>query len=74
MLRNLVVVAILVGTLPTCRHLRALVGDHPPELLGKWRLLIRSSCEEYGLKADALMLHADGTFDQHVTLNDGKQN
>jgi hypothetical protein len=35
--------------------------------------LVRSSCQDYGVKSDILILHPDGTFDQHVVLNDGKQ-
>jgi hypothetical protein len=72
MLRNLALVSILIGMFSGCRHDRLLVGEHPSELVGAWRLLIRSSCTEYGVKADILVLYDDGRFDQHVTMNDGK--
>ena len=73
MLRKLMVVLIVLGTLCACRRHKDLIGDHPLELVGTWQLLIRSSCDQYGIKSDTLNLRADGTFEQHVTSKDGKQ-
>lgn len=49
-----------------------LKGDQPAELVGTWQLLVRSSCDQYGVKSDMMILHPDGTFDQYVTMNDNK--
>jgi hypothetical protein len=73
MLRKLITMLILGSLLVGCRRHPVLRGDHPTELTGTWQLLIRSSCSDYGVKSDILVLRADGTFDQHVTLNDGKR-
>ncbi len=73
MLRKITGVLILLGALSACRSHRAFIGDHPTELVGTWQLLIRSSCSEYGITADILVLHIDGTFEQSVGLRDGKQ-
>ena len=71
-LPNVALILILFGALTECRH-PPLVGDHPSELVGKWELLIRSSCDDDVVKSDELVLRADGTFDQFVTLKDAKQ-
>src|SRR6266403_656152 len=73
LLRNLVVMMAVVVTLSACRRDKILAGDHPIEFVGEWQLLIRSSCRDYGLTADKLVLKADGTFDQRVTMTNGKQ-
>lgn len=54
-----------------CHRIKPLQGTHPPELSGTWRLLIRSSCDQYGVKSDTLVLRSDGRFDQHVALTNG---
>jgi len=74
MLRKIVLLAIVVGTLLSCRSHKNLMGDHPSELVGTWQLLIRSSCTEYGLKSDQLVLHPDGIFEQHIISSSGKRN
>jgi len=66
-------VLVVLGILCSCRQQTVLVGDHPKELVGTWQLLVRSSCNQYGVKSDALTLHADGTFDQQVIFDDGKR-
>jgi hypothetical protein len=68
MLRKLTITIILLSLIGGCRHLKPLVGDHPHELVGSWQLLIRSSCTQYSVASDLLVLRADGTFDQHVAL------
>jgi hypothetical protein len=54
-----------------CRTHVALTGEHPPEMVGTWHLLIRSGCSEFGVISDTLILRADGTFDQHVVKKGG---
>jgi hypothetical protein len=73
MLPKLITILTLATVLAGCRRHHTLSGDHPPELIGTWQLLIRSSCADYGVKSDTWVLRADGTFDQHVVLNDGKR-
>jgi hypothetical protein len=67
----LVTIFIFIGCFSGCRKHKALVGDHPTELVGKWQLLIRSSCDQYGLKSDTMVIRSDGTFDQTIATNDG---
>ncbi len=66
----LVTIFIFTGCFSGCCKHKALVGDHPTELVGKWQLLIRSSCDQYGLKSDTMVIRPDGTFDQAVATND----
>jgi hypothetical protein len=54
-----------------CHHVKPLQGPHPQELSGTWQLLIRSSCDQYGVKSDTLVLRNNGSFDQHVSLSNG---
>lgn len=73
MLRKIVLLAIVIGTLSSCRGHKNLTGDHPYELVGTWELLIRGSCTDYAIKSDRLVLHPDGTFEQHIISNSGKR-
>ena len=41
------------------------------QLAGTWKLLMRHSCENYPIRSDTLVLHPDGTFDQHTGAKDG---
>jgi C-terminal lipocalin-like domain len=72
MLWKIITILILLSTLGGCRNHKILTGDHPKELVGTWQLLIRSSCNQYGIQSDTLILHPDGTFDQHVMSRDGR--
>jgi hypothetical protein len=40
-------------------------------MIGAWQLLIRHSCDQFGVKSDTLALRSDGSFDQHVELANG---
>jgi hypothetical protein len=73
MLRKIILFVAVIGTLSSCRNHKSPTGDHPRELVGTWQLLIRSSCSEYGIKSDQLILRPDGTFDQHIIPNNGKR-
>jgi hypothetical protein len=72
MTKQIVLVSIFIfgGCLSGCRKHKALSGAHPAELVGKWQLLIRSSCNQYGLKSDTMVIRSDGTFDQTVITKD----
>lgn len=71
--RNTAVLSIFLSVLGAgCERNKLLEGEHPSELVGNWQVLVRSSCDTYGVKADTLVLYADGRFDQHVAMNDGR--
>ena len=73
-LRNPAVVSIFFLVLSAgCTRNKLLVGEHPTELVGNWKLLVRSSCDKYGVMADTLLFYSDGRFDQHVSMNDGRK-
>jgi hypothetical protein len=72
MLRKVAVTLIWTVLIMGCRHGKPLQGPHPPEMVGTWHLLIRHSCDQFGVKSDTLALHPDGSFDQHVVLANGK--
>lgn len=42
-------------------------------LVGKWRLVIKSDCEDWGVKSDTLILHSDQRMEQHITLLNGRK-
>ena len=43
------------------------------ELIGTYDLVIRDGCNSYyPIVSDAMVLHPDGTFDQHLVAKDGK--
>ena len=73
MYKKAIGIFVLLSVLSGCRSKKTLTGDHPQELVGTWQLLIRSSCDQYGVTSDTLILHADGTFEQQVTTKDGKR-
>jgi hypothetical protein len=41
-------------------------------LSGKYRLVVRHDCEQWGVDSDTLVLHADGRMEQHLKLRNGK--
>ena len=73
MSRKLAVTLIWALLITGCRRVKPLQGVHPQEMIGTWQLLIRHSCDQYGVKSDTLVLRPDGSFDQHVALSDGKK-
>ena len=73
MLRKLSTFLALCALCSGCWRHTQIIGEHPRELVGTWKLSIRSSCSEYGLTSDNLILRLDGTFDQHVILKDGRR-
>jgi hypothetical protein len=71
--RGLLVAAVMVVLLGTagCRR-----TPNPKEvhklLTGKWRLVVKSDCKSWGVGSDMLILHSDGTFEQHLKLLNGQ--
>ena len=67
MLRKLTLGTLLSSSiLLGCGGQHLFTGDHPPELVGTYHLVLGSSCSDYGVRSDTLILHPDGTFEQHV--------
>ena len=62
---------VLFGT-ATCRR-----TPNPDEahkiLAGKWRLVVKSDCKNWGVDSDTLILHSDGRMEQHLKLLNGKR-
>jgi hypothetical protein len=42
------------------------------QLVGTWELEMRHGCESYPIRSDTMVLHPDGTFDQHTVAKDGE--
>jgi hypothetical protein len=43
------------------------------QLAGAWTLIIKSSCADFGIRGDKLILHHDGRLEQHLEMADGKR-
>jgi hypothetical protein len=65
------VTAVLLGT-AGCRRTPSPEAAHKL-LTGKWRLVIKSDCKQWGVASDTLILHSDGGMEQHLKLLNGKQ-
>ena len=64
------VIAVLLGT-AGCR--RTPSPEEAQKLLtGKWRLVVKSDCKDWGVDGDMLILHSDGKLEQHLKLFNGK--
>jgi hypothetical protein len=64
------VIAVLLGT-AGCR--RTPSPERAQKLLiGKWRLVVKSDCNYWGVDSDILVLHSDGKMEQHLTLLNGQ--
>jgi len=42
-------------------------------LTGRWHLIIKSDCKDWGIESDTLILHSDGSMEQHLKLLNGKK-
>jgi hypothetical protein len=42
-------------------------------LTGKWSLVIRHDCQDWGIESDILILHSDGRLEQHLKFLNGKK-
>jgi hypothetical protein len=65
------VFALQLGT-ASCRKTPSPEEAHKL-LTGEWRLVVRSDCAHWGIDSDTLILHADGTMEQHLKLRNGKK-
>lgn len=63
-------IAVLLGT-AGCRKTPSPEEAHSL-LAGKWRLVVKSDCEHWGIEGDVLILHSDGELEQHLKLLNGK--
>jgi len=67
-----VALALLLLGLSACRKTPS--PERANQLLtGKWRLVIKSDCENWGVESDTLILHSDGRMEQHLRLLNGKK-
>lgn len=76
MLRKLAcfcVMLIVLGLLICCSPSRNDSNNERAVLAGTFRLQIRSSCANKGLRGDELILHEDGRLEQHSVLASGKR-
>ena len=55
----------------SCNRRQESPDSRSAQLVGTWELRIRHSCENYPIRSDILVLHPDGTFDQHTVASDG---
>lgn len=42
------------------------------KLQGRWELVLGHDCSDYGIGSDVLILHSDGTFEQHFRSVSGQ--
>ena len=73
MLQKIMLLCLLTYTISCCGCKRRPPKDPIAELSGKWSMVFGSSCKNYGLKSDTLVLHSDGTFDQFTVAQDGRR-
>ncbi|MCU1285652.1 MAG: hypothetical protein JWO13_2002 [Acidobacteriales bacterium] len=73
MLRKLIAYAGVLAILSTvaCRRSPATASDARGTLVGRWELKMGSDCSDYDIQSDILVLHSDGTFEQHVVSSSG---
>jgi len=70
-LRAITLVGLLVGI--TACNQKSNSTETRRLLPGTWELKIGHSCASYPIRSDTLILHSDGTFEQHSVTKDGKQ-
>jgi hypothetical protein len=42
------------------------------QLAGEWMLVVKSDCENFGIRGDKLILHQDGRLEQHLEMTNAK--
>lgn len=65
---RLLIIALL-GVV-SCKHKRT-DSEARSLLVGEWNLHIGSDCSTYDVASDKLILHSDGTFEQHTVSKRG---
>ena len=61
---------LAVVTTAGCSHKRT-TSEATSLLTGEWNLRIGSDCADYDVASDRLILHPDGTFEQHTVSKRG---
>ena len=70
--RTGLVLALLLSGLNACKKApNPEQAHHLP--VGKWHLVIKSDCKDWGVESDTLILHSDGRMEQHLLLLNGKK-
>lgn len=64
---------LLVFLLVSCHKDRPSEQSLSAQLTGTWELQIGHDCQDYPLQSDMMVLHSDGTFDQHTVIKDGRR-
>lgn len=66
--------ALLLGLhSASCHEQQVSPETRTKELVGTYRLVIKDGCRScYPIRSDTLVLHPDGTFDQHLVAEDGR--
>jgi hypothetical protein len=54
-------------------HKQVTPDEAKNQLAGDWKLIIKSSCADFGIRSDKLILHHDGRLEQHLEMADGKR-
>jgi hypothetical protein len=56
-----------------CWHAAPKPAEAQRMLTGRWELKIGHDCQDYGIRSDILILHADGTMEQHSVFTNGER-
>lgn len=65
--------ALLAFAMISCNREQRNERSRSAQLVGKWELQIRHDCKDYPIQSDIMILHPDGTFDQHTVTKDGRR-
>src|SRR5208283_6078941 len=72
--RTLLIAVVMVAVLGAAGCKKAPNPDEARKLLvGQWRLVVMSDCQDWGIDSDTLTLHSDGRMEQHLKLLNGKK-
>jgi|SRR5208282_4128610 len=72
--RTLLIAVVMVAVLGAAGCKKAPNPDEARKLLvGQWRLVVMSDCQDWGIDSDTLTLHSDGRMEQHLRLLNGKK-
>lgn len=66
-------VILLLGCLCAGCHKQVTSEEARSQLTGQWTLVVKSSCGDFGIRSDNLILHHDGRLEQHLEMISGKR-
>jgi hypothetical protein len=69
---TIVVVLALMCLLAACQKPMS-PDEARNSLTGEWKLVVKSSCNDLGIRSDRLLLHSNGQLEQHLEMADGKK-